>query len=88
MWSDLMTKKVVQVPIDEELLKALNKLSKKQKKSRAELIRQACQRHLSNIEYEELDRLYQEGYKRIPEEPELGEAQLKLASQVLSEEPW
>jgi len=41
-----MVKKVIQVPVDEELLSALDQLSKKQSKARSELIRQACQRYL------------------------------------------
>ena len=71
-----MVKKVIQVPVDEGLLTALNQLSKKQRKGRSELIRQACQRYLRQVESEELDRLYQQGYKRLPEEAELGEAQI------------
>jgi len=83
-----MAKKVIQVPVDAELLAALDKLSKKQRKARSELIRQACQRYLRQVEYEELDRLYQQGYERVPEEPELGEAQVALSGQVLPKESW
>ncbi|MFH0914204.1 MAG: ribbon-helix-helix protein, CopG family [Chloroflexota bacterium] len=83
-----MPKKVIQVPVDENLLKELDSLSKKQRKARSELIRQACQRYLEQAEEEELDRLYQEGYKRIPEEPDIGEAQVKMAGKILSKESW
>lgn len=83
-----MIKKVIQVPVDEELLIALNQTSKKQNKARAELIREACQCYLEQVESEELDRLYQQGYERLPEEPELGEAQVGLAGQLLPEESW
>ena len=41
-----MAKKVIQVPVDEEPLKDLDNLSKKQRKPRSELIRQACLRYL------------------------------------------
>jgi len=81
-----MIKKVVQVPVDEELLTALNQLSRKQRKTRSELIRQACQRYLGQAETEELDRLYQQGYERLPEEPELGEAQVAVAGEILPKE--
>lgn len=83
-----MVKKVIQVPVDEELLKDLDNLSKKQRKSRSELIRQACLRYLQQIEYEELDRLYQQGYKRIPEEPETGEIQIAMSGEFMSRESW
>ena len=83
-----MTKKVIQVPVDEKLLTALDQTSRKQNKARAELIREACQCYLTQMESEELDRLYQQGYERLPEEPELGEAQLGLAGEILPEEKW
>lgn len=83
-----MTKKVIQVPIEEELLNALDKVSKKQRKARAALIRQACSNYLQKIEYEELDRLYQQGYKKIPEESGMGEVQVALTGQILSKESW
>ena len=83
-----MVKKVIQVPVDEELLKNLDSLSKRQHKARAEVIRQACLRYLQQVEYEELDRLYQQGYIRIPEEPEVGEIQIAVSGEVLSKESW
>jgi metal-responsive CopG/Arc/MetJ family transcriptional regulator len=88
MWSYPMVKKVIQVPVDEELLTALDLLSKKQSKARSELIRQACQRYLRQVESEELDSLYQRGYKRLPEESASGETQITLASEILSKELW
>jgi len=83
-----MVKKVIQVPVDEELLKNLDSLSKRQRRARAEVIRQACSRYLQQVEDEELDKLYQQGYRRIPEEPEAGEAQIAVSGEVLSKESW
>jgi len=83
-----MVKKVIQVPVDEELLIALDQMSRRQRKARAELIRKACQCYLEQVESEELDRLYQQGYERLPEEPELGEAQIALAAEILPKESW
>ena len=83
-----MAKKVIQVPVDEELLKALDRLSRRQGRARAELIRSACLSYLTRVEQEELDRRYREGYRRIPEEPGLGEAQSALAGQILPGENW
>jgi metal-responsive CopG/Arc/MetJ family transcriptional regulator len=83
-----MVKKVIQVPVDEKLLKDLDSLSKKQRKARSELIRQACLRYLQQVENEELDRLYQQGYRRIPEKPETGEIQIAISGEYLSKESW
>jgi metal-responsive CopG/Arc/MetJ family transcriptional regulator len=83
-----MVKKVIQVPVDETLLKDLDSLSKKQRKARSELIRQACLRYLQQVENEELDRLYQQGYRRVPEKSETGETQVAMSGEYLSEESW
>ena len=83
-----MAKKVIQVPIDNELLEALDQLSKKQCRARSELIRRACQHYLKEMENEELDRRYQQGYEAVPEESDAGEAQVALASEVMPKETW
>ncbi len=83
-----MVKKVIQVPVDEQLLKNLDSLSKRQRKARAEVIREACLHYLTQVENEELDTLYKRGYKRIPEEPEVGEVQITVSGEVLSRESW
>jgi len=83
-----MTKKVIQVPVDEELLKNLDSLSKKQRKARAELIRQACLSYLEQAKEEELDKIYREGYKRIPETPDMGEVGAALLAEILPKESW
>ena len=83
-----MAKKVIQVPVDDSLLKALNTASRKEKLTRSELIRQACHQYLRQLKTAELDMIYQEGYENIPEEPALGETQANLAGQVLQEESW
>ena len=83
-----MAKKVIQVPVDEKLLTALDKLSRKQSQARSEIIRRACQHYLEQMESEELDKIYQQGYERIPEDVEIGEAQVSIAGEILSEESW
>ena len=37
---------------------------------------------------EELDRIYQQGYERLPEESEIGEAQIGIVSEIFSKESW
>ncbi len=83
-----MTKKVIQVPIDEVLLHELDKLSGKQSKSRSEVIRQACQQYLDQMEFEELDKIYQQGYERSPEKVETGETQVTIIDEILPKETW
>ncbi len=83
-----MAKKVIQVPVDEKLLTALDKLSRKQSQARSEIIRRACQHYLEQVESEELDKIYQQGYERIPEDAEIGEAQVSIAGEILSGESW
>ena len=83
-----MAKIVIQVPVDPELLKKLNKESKKNKQPRAELIREACVKYLTTKETEEKDRSYVEGYRRIPETTETGDSQLAMAKDVLPDEKW
>ena len=83
-----MTKKIIQVPVDHDLLIALDRLSKKQRQARSELIRRACQRYLEEVEHEEMDRLYQKGYEEVPEEPGPGEIQVALAVEALANESW
>ena len=83
-----MVKKVIQVPVDKDLLKNLDNLSKKQQKPRSEVIREACSRYLQQVEYEELDKLYKQGYTRVPEEPETGEIQTGMSAEILSRESW
>jgi metal-responsive CopG/Arc/MetJ family transcriptional regulator len=83
-----MTTKIIQVPMNEELLKKLNKYSKKQKMKRAALVRQACERLLKQLQEEEMDRQYVEGYRRIPDDGMIAETQLKIMSEVLPKEDW
>jgi metal-responsive CopG/Arc/MetJ family transcriptional regulator len=83
-----MPKKVIQVPIDEELLRALDRVSRDRHASRSEVIREACRRYLRAVRQDKLDRVYEEGYRRAPESPSLGETQAALASSVLEPEDW
>jgi metal-responsive CopG/Arc/MetJ family transcriptional regulator len=45
-----MAKKVIQVPIDDNLLFELDDLSRKQSKARSEIIRRACQHYIKKME--------------------------------------
>lgn len=80
--------KVIQVPLDEKLLRSLNREAKASRLTRAALIRRACQEYLRQLEEQEMDRRYVAGYRRNPEKPAWGEAGAKLAAEVWSEEAW
>jgi metal-responsive CopG/Arc/MetJ family transcriptional regulator len=83
-----MGKKIIQVPVDERLLKQLDDFSGKKKIARAELIREACQSYLAAINKEDLERQYKEGYLRIPESSDVGKAQESMLKEILPEESW
>jgi len=83
-----MAKKVIQVPINDGLLQELDSLSRKRRKSRSELIREACQCYLQQVTEAELDEIYQQGYEKVPEELEIGEAQVALTTQITPKESW
>ena len=83
-----MTKQIIQVPVEESLLNALNAASKKRRQSRSEFIREACQQQLKQVELEQMDEIYRKGYEQQPEEPALGQVQATLAGHILSLESW
>ncbi len=80
--------KVIQVPMEEELLRAVNRRAKAKRSSRAALIRSACEEYLRRIEEEELERLYVEGYRRKPESPSVGKLGERMAAEVWPREDW
>lgn len=80
--------RVIQVPMDDKLLRAVNRRAKLSRSTRSAFIREACQRHLERIEEDNLDRQYVEGYRRKPESPSVGKAGEKLASIVWPKENW
>ena len=80
--------KIIQVPIDQRLLAALDELSQAQGSSRSALIRRACHDYLERVRQETLDDAYEQGYRRVPEDSIIGRTQASLAEQVLSEESW
>lgn len=80
--------KVIQVPMDEKLLRALTRRAKVSHTSRSAFVREACQRHLERLDEEDLDRQYVEGYRRKPENPAVGKTGAKLAAIVWPREQW
>ncbi len=83
-----MVKKVIQVPVDENLLTELDRVSKKRSETRSEIIRRACWKYLEQAESEEMDHKYQQGYRKLPEDAAAGEAQILMTGEILTEEAW
>ena len=81
-------KKVIQVPIEDDLLKRIDATAAVVAESRAAFIRKACQQRLKTLQATELDRLYMEGHKRQPEELAWAESSAKLLSTRLPKEKW
>ena len=83
-----MPTKIIQVPVDAKLLAEMNRACKKEKKKRAEFVRQACRLYLKQKQEAEWDRQYAEGYRRIPETTEFAESVMKMATEIFTEEEW
>jgi metal-responsive CopG/Arc/MetJ family transcriptional regulator len=74
--------RVIQVPMDEGLLNAVNERAKSRRSTRAALIREACGEYLHRLDQQALDRKYVEGYRRKPESPSVGKLGEKMAGEV------
>lgn len=83
-----MARPIVQVPIDPDLLAALDALSRSRRMSRSALIREACHRYVQLAADEARDLAYEAAYRRIPEGGAVGEAQIRLAGEALPYEDW
>lgn len=80
--------RIVQVPIDDELLADLDRLTKATRTSRSALIRLACREYIRRIREEKLDDAYERGYLQFPEDTAIAKAQAKIAANILPEESW
>jgi len=83
-----MKDKIIQVPMDDELLRELDLASRQRGVSRAALIRTASEEYLRRMDEEEADREYEEGYERVPEVADFAEAQAALLPYVWPKETW
>ena len=76
-------KKIIQVPIEDELLERIDATAGIVAESRAAFIREACKQRLKSLQAKELDRRYLEGYRKKPEELDWAEASVRLLSKRL-----
>lgn len=88
-WGKIMAKsKIIQVPMEEELLKQIDATAGIVAESRAAFIREACQQRLKSLHAKELDRLYIEGHQSRPENLAWAESSARLLSKRLPKEKW
>jgi hypothetical protein len=80
--------KIIQVPMEDELLKRIDATAGIVAESRAAFIREACQLRLKTLHDKERDRLYVEGHQRRPEDLDWAESSAKLLSKRLPKEKW
>lgn len=86
-----MKKKVIQVPIPQDLLAQLDAAAEQRGESRASFIREACTEYIASSRRADLVRQYIEGYTRFPEGEE-EEAWAKFGEEELAKQlegdPW
>lgn len=82
------TRKIIQVPMEEELLKKIDATAGIVAESRSAFIREACQQRLKSLRAKELDRLYIEGHQSHPEDLDWARSSAKLLSKRLPKEKW
>jgi metal-responsive CopG/Arc/MetJ family transcriptional regulator len=81
-------KKIIQVPIEDDLLERIDATAGVVAESRAAFIREACKQRLKSLHAKEQDRLYSEGYRKNPEELSWAETSVKLLAKRLPKEKW
>ena len=80
--------KIIQVPMEEKLLKQIDETAGVVAESRSAFIREACQQRLKSLQGEELDRVYIEGHQKHPENVDWARSSAKLLSKRLPKEKW
>ena len=81
-------KRVIQVPVDDELFDEIQGMSKTLNASQAQVMREAFVTYRRLVKERELDRQYLEGHGKKPEDTSFGEAQLGVLGEVLHKEKW
>lgn len=81
-------KRIIQVPIEPDLLDRIDKTAGVVAETRAAFIREACKLRLKSLEAREQDRRYVEGYRKKPEDTAWAETAAKLLSRIIPQENW
>jgi hypothetical protein len=76
----VMGRKEVLVQLDDDLIERLDRLADKQGISRSELLRRGAAAVLEAAENADADRVLQEAYRRLPQDPAIVSAASRLAA--------
>ncbi len=92
MWNAMRKKpKIIQVPVNDELLEQLDAYSAERGQSRSAFIREACAEYVAKLTEEELDRQYVQAYSDMPEtqeEREWAELGLEMLAELTKDDDW
>lgn len=80
-----VSRREVLVQLDDELVDRLDRLARAQGTSRSELLRRGAAAVLEASEQLEADRVLQDAYRRVPQDPALVAAARRLATQTAPE---
>jgi metal-responsive CopG/Arc/MetJ family transcriptional regulator len=80
-----MARKEVLVQLDDDLVDRLDRLAEREGTNRSDLLRRGAAAVLEAAERVEADHALQEAYRRVPQDPAVVSAALRLASQTAPE---
>lgn len=80
--------KKLTITLPEDQAKAIEAIRRKKRIPRSRVIQQAIAYFLSEQNLLAAVREYEEGYRRIPEDPAEAEAYARMAAEVLEPEDW
>ncbi len=78
----------VAISLPKDLYRAVEKTRKKNRKTRSAAVQEALRQWLKRQHEAELDRQYEEGYRRMPETPEEIAEAGAMAREMFATEEW
>ncbi len=80
--------KKIAISLPDNQAEAVERIRRFRRIPRSRVIQEAIDQYLAEDEERDAIRRYEEGYRRHPEGPEMGEAYMKMAVEVLQPEDW
>lgn len=77
-----VAKKVIQIPIEDDLLEGIDETAKAMATSRAAFIREACKLRLRGLHTQALDRRYEAGYRKHPEQRDWAKSSATMLAHI------
>ena len=78
----------IAITLPEDQARAIERIRKKKRIPRSRVIQEAVAFYLSEETLQAAARLYEEGYRRMPEDPAEAEAYAGMVAEVLEPEDW